>query len=77
MLIPNSRVYRTIDDKKVVEVKTITEVDWDSFDVQYPSNTVEVYEFYKNSILKLRITLNYSDASKKTLLGGGREFFEL
>lgn len=68
MLIPNSRVYRTIDDKKVVEVKTITEVDWDRVETTFPSSTTELYTYKKNNVIIQTVLITYETAAKKTIL---------
>lgn len=68
MLIPNSRVYRTIDDKKVVEVKTITEVDWDRVETTFPSATSELYTYKKDSVIIQTVLITYDSPSKKTIL---------
>jgi len=68
MLIPNSRVYRTIDDKKVVEVKTITEVDWDKIETTFPSNTTELYTYSKNNIVIQTVLITYQTAAKNVIV---------
>jgi hypothetical protein len=68
MLIPNSRVYRTIDDKKVVEVKTITEVDWDRIETTFPTTTTELYTYKKNDIVIQTVLITYQSAAKNVIL---------
>ena len=68
MLIPNSRVYRTIDDKKVVEVKTITEVDWDRIETTFPSPTSELYTYKKNNIVIQTVLITYQTAAKNVIV---------
>jgi hypothetical protein len=68
MLIPNSRVYKTVDDKKFVEVKSITDVDWDKIETTFPTTTTELYTYKKNDIVIQTVLITYQSAAKNVIL---------
>lgn len=50
-------------------------VDYDTINATYPTNTTEIYEYLKDSVLLLRLTVIYTAANKNTLLSVTREVF--
>ena len=67
----NTKIAVTIDQSNPIPVDT-EGINWNTFDVQYPNATTEIYSFYLDAVLVQTITLNYQSASKKVLLGGSK-----
>lgn len=70
----------TADDETAVRVlgfggSLLAGVSWDSFEVSYPSNTQEIYEFYQGGLagtLVATVTINYVTAQKEDILNAVR-----
>lgn len=58
--------------RRVNVIGSALDVVWDSFTVDYPSTTQEVYSFFSASSLVKTITLNFTDATKENLSSGSK-----
>lgn len=76
MLIPNSRIYKTIGDKKVVEVKSVNEVLWNKIETTFPSNSVDVFSYFMDNQLVMVVTVTYSGSNKKDIVLIEKEVFD-
>jgi hypothetical protein len=68
MLIPNSRIYRDIEGKKVVEVKSVSDVLWDKIETTFPSTNTDLFSYYKNDVLVMTVLVTYSSNAKKDIV---------
>jgi hypothetical protein len=68
MLIPNSRIYRDVEGKKVVEVKSISDVLWDKIETTFPSANTDLFSYYKNEVLVMTVLVTYSSNAKKDII---------
>jgi hypothetical protein len=76
MLIPNSRIYKTIDDKKIIEVKSISDILWDKIETTFPENNQDLFSYFKNSVLVMTVLVTYSSSSKKDIILIEKQVFE-
>jgi hypothetical protein len=76
MLIPNSRIYKTIGDKKVVEVKSVNEVLWNKIETTFPSSAVDVFSYFMDNQLAMVVTVTYSGSNKKDIVLIEKEVFD-
>ena len=68
MLIPNSRIYRDVEGKKVVEVKSVSDVLWDKIETTFPSTNTDLFSYYKNDVLVMTVLVTYSSNAKKDIV---------
>jgi hypothetical protein len=61
-----SKVAVVIEQTSPIPVDT-EGIEWDTLEASYPINTQEVYDFFKESVLVQKITINYTNASKERL----------